>query len=41
MTELQALARAAQDGAKDAFGQGVTRFQDMAFEQAIAKAKHL
>ena len=36
MTELQALVRAAQDGDKDAFGQVVRRFQDMAYASAYA-----
>src|SRR5262252_2968317 len=36
MTELQALVRAAQDGDKDAFGQVVMRFQDMAYASAYA-----
>src|SRR5215475_7493380 len=36
MTELQALIRAAQDGDKDAFGQVVMRFQDMAYASAYA-----
>jgi hypothetical protein len=36
MTELQALVRAAQDGDKDAFGQVVMRFQDMAYTSAYA-----
>ena len=34
MTELQALARAAQDGTKDAFGQVVMWFQDMVYASA-------
>ena len=36
MTELQALVRAAQDGDKEAFGQVVRRFQDMAYASAYA-----
>src|SRR5262249_43449773 len=36
MTELQALVRAAQDVDKDAFGQVVMRFQDMAYASAYA-----
>jgi F-type H+/Na+-transporting ATPase subunit beta len=32
MTELPALVKAAQDGDKDAFGQVVMRFQDMAYD---------
>ena len=36
MTELQSLVRAAQDGDKDAFGQVVMRFQDMAYASAYA-----
>src|SRR4030095_8357111 len=36
MTELRALLRAAQDGDKDAFGQVVMRFQDMAYASAYA-----
>ena len=36
MTELQTLVRAAQDGDKDAFGQVVMRFQDMAYASAYA-----
>ncbi|MCB9152070.1 MAG: RNA polymerase sigma factor, partial [Caldilineaceae bacterium] len=34
--ELPALVRAAQDGDKEAFGQIVGRFQDMAFASAYA-----
>src|SRR5262247_4783035 len=36
MTELQALVRAAQDGDKEAFGQVVRWFQDMAYASAYA-----
>ena len=36
MSELQALVRAAQDGDKEAFGQVVRRFQDMAYASAYA-----
>src|SRR5262249_35695801 len=36
MTKLPALIRAAQDGDKDAFGQVVRRFQDMAYASAYA-----
>ena len=36
MSELQTLVRAAQDGDKDAFGQVVMRFQDMAYASAYA-----
>src|SRR6266852_1360660 len=36
MTELQSLVRAAQHGDKDAFGQIVMRFQDMAYASAYA-----
>jgi RNA polymerase sigma factor (sigma-70 family) len=36
MTELRALVRAAQDGDKEAFGQVVRRFQDMAYASAYA-----
>src|SRR5215468_8779236 len=36
MTELPSLVRAAQDGDKDAFGQVVRRFQDMAYASAYA-----
>src|ERR1044072_5893619 len=36
MTELQTLVRAAQDGDKEAFGQVVMRFQDMAYASAYA-----
>src|SRR2546422_4060979 len=36
MTELLALVRAAEDGDKEAFGQVVRRFQDMAYASAYA-----
>jgi len=36
MTELPSLVRAAQDGDKEAFGQVVMRFQDMAYASAYA-----
>src|SRR5437867_7594207 len=36
MTELPSLVRAAQHGDKDAFGQIVMRFQDMAYASAYA-----
>src|SRR5215470_5521540 len=36
MTELPSLVRAAQDGDKDALGQVVMRFQDMAYASAYA-----
>jgi RNA polymerase sigma factor (sigma-70 family) len=36
MTELPSLVKAAQDGDKDAFGQVVRRFQDMAYASAYA-----
>src|SRR4029453_3360663 len=36
MTELPSLVRAAQDGDKDAFGQVVRQFQDMAYASAYA-----
>src|SRR4029434_7052978 len=39
MTELPALLRAAQDGDKDAFGQVVMRFQDMAYASAYATVR--